>query len=75
MDIFTCSVSKHCSRLGRRHNSDFVSLDSRVADPDPNRIRLQSGQWIRIRIQEGKMTHKSRKNKKNSFFEVLDVLF
>jgi hypothetical protein len=26
------------------------------------RIRIQSGQWIRIRIQEGKMTHKSRKN-------------
>jgi hypothetical protein len=26
----------------------------RVADPDPNWIRIQSGQWIRIRIQEGK---------------------
>jgi hypothetical protein len=24
---------------------------SRVADPDPNWIRIQSGQWIRIRIR------------------------
>ncbi len=36
------------------------------------RIRIQSGQWIRIwirirnpdRIQEGEMAHKNRKNKK-----------
>jgi hypothetical protein len=29
---------------------------SRVSDPDldPDWIRIQSGQWIRIRIQEGK---------------------
>jgi hypothetical protein len=32
------------------------------------RIRIQSGQWIRIRIQEGK-------NEEISCFEVLDVLF
>ncbi len=30
-------------------------------DPDPNWIRILSGQWIRIQIQEGKITHKSRK--------------
>jgi hypothetical protein len=31
-------------------------LKSKVADPDPdpNWIRIQSSQWIRIRIQEGK---------------------
>jgi hypothetical protein len=27
---------------------------TRIADPDPNWIRIQSGQWIRIRIQEDK---------------------
>ncbi len=26
----------------------------RVVDPDPDWIRIQSGLWIRIRIQEGK---------------------
>jgi hypothetical protein len=31
--------------------------------------------WIRIRIQKGKMTHKYRKSKEFSCFEVLDVLF
>jgi hypothetical protein len=30
----------------------FLRIGSRVADPDPNWIRIQSGQWIRI--QEGK---------------------
>jgi hypothetical protein len=30
---------------------------------------------IRIRIQKGKITHKSRKNLEISCFEVLDVLF
>ncbi len=39
---------------------NFHSARSRVADPDLDWIRIQSGQWIRIRIQEGKMTHKSR---------------
>jgi hypothetical protein len=33
----------------------------RVADPDPNSIRIQSGQWIRIRIQEGKNAPKKEK--------------
>ena len=38
----------------------YSLLIIRVADPDPNWIRIQSGQWIRIRIrnpvriQEGK---------------------
>jgi hypothetical protein len=33
----------------------FLQLcTDRVSDPDPDRIRIQSGQWIRIRIQEGK---------------------
>jgi hypothetical protein len=36
---------------------EFLAVNStRVADPDPypDWIRIQSGQWIRIRIQEGK---------------------
>jgi hypothetical protein len=33
------------------------------------RIRIQSGQWIRIQIKRGKMTHKSRKKIKK--FHVL----
>ncbi len=35
----------------------YVSMDEiRVADPypDPDWIQIQLGQWIRIRIQEGK---------------------
>jgi hypothetical protein len=28
-----------------------MSIMSRVADPDPNWIRIQSDQWIRIRIR------------------------
>jgi hypothetical protein len=43
-----------------------------VADPDPYWIRIQSGQWIRMRA---KITHKSRKNLEISCSEVLDVLF
>jgi hypothetical protein len=33
-----------------------MTLLSKVADPDPdpNWSRIQSGQWIRIRIQEAK---------------------
>jgi hypothetical protein len=40
---------------------------SRVVDPDldpyldPDWIRIQSGQWIRIRIQEGKNDPKKKK--------------
>ncbi len=33
------------------------SVRTRVSDPDPDWIRIQSGQWIR----RAKMTHKSRK--------------
>jgi hypothetical protein len=33
-----------------------------VSDPDPDWVRIQSGQWIRIRIQEGKIACKNRKN-------------
>ena len=41
-----------------RYQNYYRSLKSRVADldpyPDPDWIRIQSGQWIGIRIQEGK---------------------
>ncbi len=36
-----------------RPNKNIGSVD-RVEDPDPDWIRIQSGQWIRIRIEEGK---------------------
>jgi hypothetical protein len=47
---------------------------------DPNWIRIQSGQWIRIRIrnpvQEGKNDpQKKKKLLENSCLEVLDVLY
>jgi hypothetical protein len=32
-----------------------------VVDLDPDWIRIQWGPWIRIRIKEGKMTQKNRK--------------
>ncbi len=44
---------------------------SSVVDPDPDLIRIQWGPWIRIRIQEDKMTHNIEIV---SFFEVLDVV-
>ncbi len=47
----------------------FIHTTS-VSDPDPDWIRIQSGQWIRI--QEGK--NNPQKVEKNSCFEVLDVL-
>ncbi len=47
----------------------------RVADPDPNWIRIQLGQWIRIRIsysesgsRRAKMTYESRKKLRNFMF-------
>jgi hypothetical protein len=46
---------------------------SSVLDPDWS--RLQSGQWIRIRIKREKSPTKIEKNKEILFFEVLDVLF
>jgi hypothetical protein len=47
-------------------------LAARVADPDTNWIRIQSGRWfrIRIRIQEGKNDPQEWK-KKNQKFHVL----
>jgi hypothetical protein len=42
------SANKYISALGKG-----VVPVSRVADLDPNWIRIQSGQWIRIRIQSG----------------------
>jgi hypothetical protein len=50
-----------------------------ISEPDPDWIRIQSvsgsGFGIRIRILEGKMTHKNGKNLEISCFEVLDDLF
>jgi hypothetical protein len=59
-------------------------LVSRVSDPDPDGIRIQSGQWIRIRIHilnpdpdpgGQKWPTKLEKNQEVSCFQVLDVLF
>jgi hypothetical protein len=58
----------------------FVSVlqDARVADPDW--IRIQSGQWIRIQNPDPdpggqKIPTKVEKISKSSCFEVLDGLF
>ncbi len=51
---------------------------NRVANPDPNWIRIQSGQWIRIRNPDSESGPGSRRAKmthKSGSFEVLDVLF
>jgi hypothetical protein len=32
----------------------LVAILNSVSDPEPDWIRIQSGQWIRIRIQKGK---------------------
>ncbi len=39
------------------------------------RIRIQPGQWIRIRIQKGKMPTKIKRSSEILCFELLDVLF
>jgi hypothetical protein len=58
----------------------FEELFSRVSVPDPDWIRIQSGQWIRIRNQDPdpggqKLPTKVKKNYRNFIREVLDVLF
>jgi hypothetical protein len=57
-------------------------MPTRVADPDPDSIRIQSGQWIRIWIRNldpdpggQKFPTKVEKICKISCFEVLDGLF
>jgi hypothetical protein len=54
-----------------------IAVDlARVADPDPNWIRIQPGQWIRIGIRirnpdsdpRGKNDHKNRKKLRNFIF-------
>jgi hypothetical protein len=55
-----------------------MSVDQCFGSGDPDLIRIQSGQWIhiRIQIQEGKNDpQKYKKIKRFSCFEVLDVLF
>jgi hypothetical protein len=57
-----------------KHIRGYDILYSRVSDPDPDWIRIQSGQWIRN--QEGKNDpQKKKKICKSSCFEVLDGLF
>jgi hypothetical protein len=53
-----------------------------ISVSDPDWMRIQSGYWIRIRIQEGKMTHKNRKKcagcsllRAEGFFCSLNVLY
>jgi hypothetical protein len=58
----------------------LFSIVIRVSDPDPDWIRIQSGQWIRIQNSDPdpggqKMSHKKGENLEISCFEVLDVLF
>ncbi len=49
----------------------YGTVVNRVSDPDPDWIRFQSGQWIRIRIQEGK--NDPQKWGKNFLVHVLKV--
>ncbi len=62
----------------------FYVIYFMVSDPDPDLIRIQSGQWIRIRIRNSdpdpdpggqKWPTKVEKSCKSSCFEVLDGLF
>jgi hypothetical protein len=63
------------------NNEGRMGKDSRVSDPDG--IRIQSGQWIRIHIRnpdpdpggQKLPTKKERKNYEISCFVMLDVLF
>jgi hypothetical protein len=52
--------------------SEVSVLLSNVSDPDPDWIRIQSGQWIRI--QKGQIDSQ-KLEKVKICFEVLDVLF
>jgi hypothetical protein len=78
MDEITIKTPNPKCRLYLVFNFNIVY--SRVADPDW--IRIQSGQWIRIRIRNPdpdpggqKLPTKVEKNSKSSCFEVLDGLF
>ncbi len=75
--IFNCkSLHRSEVTIKLRSGSGILPMDpTRVAypDPDPTWIRFESGQLIRI--QEAKLTHKSRKKFGNFLFEVLDVPF
>ncbi len=47
-------VIHHDAGAGRRyalHRPLIAATTTRVTDPDPDWIRIQSGQWIRIRIR------------------------
>jgi hypothetical protein len=39
------------SGIARLNLQSLISWERRVTDPDPDWIRIQSGQWIRIRIR------------------------
>jgi hypothetical protein len=63
--------------IANRCESESGSETHRVADPDPNWIRIQSGHWIRIRIRNPGPDPGGQKVEKFlniSCFEVLDVL-
>jgi hypothetical protein len=51
---FSSRTGPHQSRKKSVPLVEEIQSRTRVADPDPYWIRIQSGQWNRIRIQEGK---------------------
>ncbi len=60
--------------------ASLVVISARVSDPDPDWIRIQSGQWIRIRNRDPdpggqKWPTKVEKIGKSSCFDVLDGIF
>ncbi len=67
---FKSSISMEQKWRGTLSSFSLYCALPRVADPDPNWIRIQLDQWIRIRIriQEDKTTHKSRKKLRNFMF-------
>ncbi len=57
-----------CVHISREKRN---SVATSVSDPDPDCIRTQSGQWIRIRIQKRKNDPQKSEKKEKSCFEVL----
>jgi hypothetical protein len=67
----TLNTALH-SPHARLHTHTYIGPHI-ISVSDPDWIRIQSGQWFRIRIQEDK--NEPKKLKIISCFDVLDVLF
>jgi hypothetical protein len=72
-DIIRQYMTKRQNRQNQMRGGGTRWLAARVADPDSNWIRIQSGQWIRIRIRNPDPEGKNYPQKwgKNQKFYVL----